>query len=1209
VRKRLEGLERRKGGKARIVGIATVAVAVLAGAAGAAASVSSCAATPTNVPVESFQQARNIDYLCIAYNSPDGGLAYSPTQNVGLDPSLCTQVPLGIAGNTLDNHLMALVTQAARGEVAVVDVTQGDIVDESHDTPGTNFIPVGAAPTGIVVAPDAQMTFVSSADTNKPAIFGIPTNGRFVPLGDGGEDAGRTVAGILGDSTYQYPGLSPLQITDLPACGLPQPPQTIAVEPVAPQQGGPPAGYVLVAVLQGTANQPARVVTIDPTGLLRGVGLGPVPAGDGGAVEGGDAGAPGAPAVTPGILAECPILGVVTIGNPVGGSTPTAWTPGPPWADGVPYADAGDLSPQEPSVGPGCGAFDAGAPVVTTAPFAQPYPAHAVMRDDLPILYVGDAALPLIHVFDVSNPAQPVERAPLLATSLAQSTRLVAVGDLAISPVTRNYQRFLYAVDSAEGSVMVYDVTDPVASPHTPLERPHSELNPLSPRDRLTFSSPVANVGFAAHDWPILPPGPNGAAPLDQVHASTGLLCNPNPNANLDGGVSGTSDSGVLDNGYFYTATQVTSVYSAGTVQNIPLRLRGVFGFVTLTTGQVVTIDVDDWDAPCRRPDPMAIDPAHNYGMTGLLDLPESPPGPVGSATFLDPYSAPYPEPTTQTSSVTQEAFFPVSAPNRMRSSQLLRNDPTAGDNAPNVIAVPALTDVAGAPVIGGGTGGVAPLMLPTALAPGFVDPSLVTDPTDPPAVQTLQPDASIVPSTVTAPAIRLSFDDPTASQNQAWTVAYEGAVPTLNNLAADILAPGVAPDGGTDGGTAYETLTFTIGQQIPGPTGAVEAGFPASGAGPGFCERGVEDWDLGQQRAQQVLDAMKAAGLPQPPNLPAWTADYVEVLDDPLPQGDAYWNVKNACWAGLKNGNTDLSSPNPSAPGGDPQSVADARYNACNQTFGTGSPDTHLERDLPILRAYDDHLDVGRFYWPDSVPEQTTNRLIVGEDPGNRSALQFVSCCFHNQATFKVRAGGEWVAAGQNGVGFLHHVVASAATVNDVDPLTGTAGGRRCVLSCDPHDVLLSSRSFDIPWSPIPWGTSSGEADAGAVDVLEAGAEGGAGTITCALPQGAMPSILRTSPLALQNPFFSYVTWMGCALPGSRFDHTITPRDDTWRFQIGGGFLPLTISLTSNTVVDISPQSMRYIQPLGWLAVVDGQSQGLELIDLNAVAVVHTYH
>jgi hypothetical protein len=78
--------------------------------------------------------------------------------------------------------------------------------------------------------------------------------------------------------------------------------------------------------------------------------------------------------------------------------------------------------------------------------------------------------------------------------------------------------------------------------------------------------------------------------------------------------------------------------------------------------------------------------------------------------------------------------------------------------------------------------------------------------------------------------------------------------------------------------------------------------------------------------------------------------------------------------------------------------------------------------------------------------------------------------------------------------------------------------------------------------------------------------------------------------------------------VPASATDHTLTPRDYTWRFQVGGGFSPLVVSLTGSTLVAISPQSMRYIQPLGQLAVVDGQSQGLELIDLNSVSVVHTY-
>jgi hypothetical protein len=83
----------------------------------------------------------------------------------------------------------------------------------------------------------------------------------------------------------------------------------------------------------------------------------------------------------------------------------------------------------------------------------------------------------------------------------------------------------------------------------------------------------------------------------------------------------------------------------------------------------------------------------------------------------------------------------------------------------------------------------------------------------------------------------------------------------------------------------------------------------------------------------------------------------------------------------------------------------------------------------------------------------------------------------------------------------------------------------------------------------------------------------------------------------------------MACVLPTSPLDHTVTLRDDAWHFQVGGGFSPLTASLTSNTLIDVSPQSMRYIQPLGWMAIIDGQSQGLQIIDLNSPAIVaHSY-
>ncbi len=83
-------------------------------------------------------------------------------------------VPVGAIGSSLQNHLYALVTQITRGEVAVVDLTGGYVVDVDPNTPGTNLLPVGRLPSDIVTTPDGKMAFVGSADPNAPAIFALP---------------------------------------------------------------------------------------------------------------------------------------------------------------------------------------------------------------------------------------------------------------------------------------------------------------------------------------------------------------------------------------------------------------------------------------------------------------------------------------------------------------------------------------------------------------------------------------------------------------------------------------------------------------------------------------------------------------------------------------------------------------------------------------------------------------------------------------------------------------------------------------------------------------------------------------------------------------------------------------------------------------------------------------------------------------------------
>ena len=1178
--------------------VATIGTAFVALALAVAFSAASCAQTPTNTPIRTFEGAQRMAVVCLDVSDPTTGAVPVPEDN-------CAPVATGVDGINLPNHLIAAVTQTTRGELAIVDLTAGYVVDEDLSTPGVNFIPVGTNPTDVAIPPDGLWTYVASATSNKPALYAL--------------DSTR----LLGDSTAVKS--TPLQLTDLLACELPQPALALAIAATpaaagvdagaggagadagagdagvdggasdAGSGGGVDAGttgpttYSIMVLLDATqGGSPARLVAVDPTPFITSK-VTHQPA--------------------PGSLSPCTILGSVTLSSTV----PGTWFPGPAWPDGVPYVDGGvDLTGQLPPLGPssicstsGDGGADAGSPEagVTTAPpgaepddggvddaatpeagvaqdaapigateagtgtttpfdaeppeaddagisgvmvgdggfalslapLSSPRPASMVMRDDLHLLYVADSSIPVVHVIDVSDPTAPRELAPLVATSLATPGRQVQVGTIALSPPTRDYKRYLYAVDQPGSTVMVFDVTDPVNSPHVPLQRPHAELNPFQPIDRLTFSSQVATMSFVVHDWPVQTP--NGPSPSQSAYP--GLLCNPNPNAHPNPTIFN-------DLGAYYRVDQAGLVQANATVENFPGRLRGVFAFVTLSNGTVEVVDVDDWDAPCRRPDPMI------FGeQTNSLDVPEPPPDGGVVGPDLDPYHAPQivlPQVSSlnESPAVTLEQFFPVSQPHRIRSSVLERNDPSTGEHIPTLTQTPLLSDVNGTPVgTSGQAGETEPLLLPTELTPGFRDPTTVQNPTETnPADRNYLADAGVVPNPSKSPpaGVRLSFEDPTLQTNQDWTVTYEGVLPSSAGIVADI----------TPLTSGFNQLVFTT-------TGA------------NLCGLGIEDWGIGQARANAALAEMTAlsttTSLPAPSatekTLPTWTTDYVEITDDILPEGDPYWSLPNACW---------------DIPDFPPMTTPNGRYSFCQGQYGApgSNPDLNTNRDLPILEAHNDHLEVGRFGHAGQIP-RTQGSTVDSGSSRNEGPLKSIQCCFHSQAAFKVRTGGEWVAIGQQSVGLLHHV-------QTAPPSSDASQDRRCVLSCDPKDALLNARSFDVPWgTPAPM------------------------TGTCA-PPSVMPAIGRNDLLAMRNPMFSYVTWGGCGPITVDGDHTLTARDLAWHFSVSGGFSPLTLSLAGTTGTPVSPQSMFFIGSLGQLAVVDGSQQGLIIIDLDTVTLVANY-
>jgi hypothetical protein len=843
--------------------------------------------------------------------------------------------------------------------------------------------------------------------------------------------------------------------------------------------------YDLAVVLAGDRRESAKVVLLDAEAFLRGAGI--VTEGSG-------------PAVAPGSLAPCPVIEARELARDTAGVRTDAI----PWDNGIKYAPA----PPAPGVekvddfprGGACAASaDAGADAVASpaapdlAALGQPRPVAAV-RDGT-TLYVADDELPIIHVLDLSRRATVRELPPLVLTSVVDPARVVTAKQIAVSPPTREYKRYLYAIDKKDGTIAVFDVTDPRSSSRVPLTRPDPQLNPFQPPDRISFAGPVASVAFARHERLV-----SVAQDVPILASRSGLLCNPNRNA-------GTDQGPFRDDGAYYRA----NVTNTGLLDLGPQRLRGVFAFATLSDGKIVTIDVDDWDAPCRRPDPL--DPTGQVSATAL------PQPAAAGADDLDPYHAPA---TSQSlgsdryaSPVTLEAFFPVSAPHRPRSTFYLRNDPRLGDRTPHVASTPALF-IGGTPLVTIGKGSEEnPIMLPTAT--GFADPGYLRSPVDAnpdkrlnenKALQAQSPFWSLPKSPDGPPAnVRFSFDEPRVQVDQDWIVTFEGALPGFDGVASFVEA---GPD--------YKTLLLRAGQPV-------------------FCSRGVHDFRLGQSRARAVADALAQSKLPPVPKLERRIADYVQVTDAVLPPEDPYWREPNDCWQGLKRDGdrlVELSDP------GERQAL-------CAQTYGADIDGT-TERDFPILEAYDDRMVIGRFGYEDPASRTTRSREVVDAHESNAPFLKTMRCCFHNQVRFRVRAGGQWVALG-TGVGHLHHVRR--------DP------SGACTESCEPRDALLNARAVTLPRPVDPAAVAPG----------------------------------RNSPLALRNPMFSFLMWGGLGPAGL----AIPGRDAQWKFASRGQFVPQTINLAGSTS-SVSPQSMRYIDVLRQLAVVDGASQGLVLIDLDTV-------
>lgn len=850
------------------------------GLAAALVVLAGCSETELSQSLRSLERSGAVSFVCLnpeAEANPGRSLDDCPDFN---------------GDDAEDRDLYALVTQTLRGEVAVVDLDHGGVLDSDTGVPGLTFLPVGPNPVDITSTPGGTATFVAAAGgPGEQGIFALPTSCIRVPEDDE----------------------PPRDLVTWPSCSLPSAPGRLVVLVDPPNAAGEvrsacDGAYGPVDGGGGTLDCEADLsLEVNPPGRRK-------------------------LAVTLPDVGELWILDAQTLLDAPGGAF------APCVVERVVSLAVeerpGDLQQQVPAdlaADPSC------LPSLNYGPAGGPFrprPAAVDLADE--VLYVADLAAPVVHRIDVSDPCAPTEQPALFPLSYEEPGRTVFTSDLAVSALTAQRKRFVYAIDDQVGGVMIFDVS-PASTNRTPIVREGGQRLPFEAPDRIRFAAPAKAVELVTRDLAESDP--------ETGVAEYGVLCDPDP------ALDPNSDAPAVE-------YRTSDDYSTGAR---PTRLRGTFGLVGLTNGDVAVIDVEDFDAPCRRP--TETNPTDAEDFRGCAGDPTVP----GGLYTVDG--------TTDGDRTTSgEASCRIFEEHRARSATYFASGSDTGVSAPSLRTFPQLRDPEGRSLPTNQT--EEGLRSPKVLAVDFASG---------------QPAEVYVGTTRYGSALDENHldTDPTVAEQGSLTFLMReprAFVPVDSGAA---VYEGVV--------VAERDVAFL---EVLGDTARL------SDAGGVFCDRGVEDVELGRETGRGI--GVPAARLDE---YAAWHGDYVQVTA-PLPAADDhYWDVQTCGGANL--------------------------FYTCEEMFGTPE-DPQQARDLTVLQAYQDHVLV--------TPRGSA-------DSGARAELlRQLDCCFGGEAlSYVVRGGRQWVVSSAAG-GIQHNI--TTAVVED---------GLRCVRDCNPRRAFLQGRAHEI--------------------------------------------------------------------------------------------------------------------------------------------------
>ena len=667
-----------------------------------------CSQEQVATSLRSLERSGRISFVCLA--AP--GTIPSP----GLSLDECTSIryesptDYGISdGKTNQPHLYALVTQTTRGEVAVIDMSTkvNAVLDQNPRVPGANFLPVGAQPVDIVSTRDGDATFVGVAEIGRQGIFAIPSTAMRACT----ECAPKTVSSWPSCALPGAPGN--MLIVDDPPVGGEIRTRCDGSYDVIREPEKDSNGNYLVDLTDKQLGRPKIVTTIPELGAIavidaqtlfdveRDAAGKPIEQ-DGGLVYKHPAGS----------WKACPI---------------ERWVP---LAVDVPVANP----PPVKTGGPAC----VDKPVAPPAAQVQfeSRPAGLARTEDK--LFVADLNAPVVHVLDLKTPCEPIERQPLLPSSLENPDRIVTTSALAVSGILAStLDQFVYAVDDYDGSLMAFDI-GPASTSRRPISRSHTEWAPFQSPDRVDFGVPVQDLVLIERDNP---------QPIPATGIATeGVRCDPDPDLILCTAESMSCDPETL----YRTSTNFDK--GAG-----PTRLRGAFAYLILSTGQIAVVDIDDYDAACRMP----WTPSHLNGcpstVIGVEDVWES----------------------------SGEASCNVVTPHTPRSANYMRSADKTGQNQPGIQNFPTLYTHQGALQSNFDPNGV--VMRATLPSPDIKEEQFTLAAGT--SVWYIDPKTGLIMNgSEQEQTLAANLEDPRAyTANQSFSVIYEGALPGLGGKAANL--------------------------------------------------------------------------------------------------------------------------------------------------------------------------------------------------------------------------------------------------------------------------------------------------------------------------------------------------------------------------------------------------------------------------------------